>query len=234
MFFASSKKLGTKPHSRARLLGAGCGSCHGGGSDSRRGLRPVGCLPGGPAADGPDRGRPGKPPRRRPRARVRGESASRAVEGLRHPLVVAHPPGRPYRERLLKLAALAAERDGLAVDDGLAEAHAEALCEQRASDQWCHKTFVLDVEPPRGEEHLPAARWVFVDVARAHHRARFPEPVRGRDGVPRVGGRVFSRRAGREPRRRTLRGQALVEIGPGVGVAATALELFDYVRRPPR
>ena len=31
---------------------------------------------------------------------------------LRHPLVVAHPPGRPYRERLLKLAVIAAERDG--------------------------------------------------------------------------------------------------------------------------
>ena len=85
-----------------------------------------------------------------------GAKAQAALLRCPHPRRRA-PPGRPYRERLLKLAALAAERDGLAVDDGLAEAHAEALCEQRASDQWCHKTFVLDVEPPRDVGTSPAA-----------------------------------------------------------------------------
>ena len=157
---------------------------------------------------------------------------------LRHPLVVAHPPGRPYRERLLKLAALAAERDGLAVDDGLAEAHAEALCEQRTSDQWCHKTFVLDVHrppPPRDvgtssafsganpeSADPPAAMYSrhppFLITARVS-----PNLFEGGTGCHEWAAGFFLAELVVSHGAELFAGKRVAEIGPGVGVAATAL-----------
>ena len=152
---------------------------------------------------------------------------------LRHPLVVAHPPGRPYRERLLKLAALAAERDGLSrgrrTRGGARGGVVRAKGERPVVSQ--------DVRPGRrasSRRRNISRRECFVDVARAHHRARFPEPVRGRDGVPRVGGRVFSRRAGREPRRRTLRGQARRRDRAGGGRRRDDAAARLRARRSPR
>ena len=132
---------------------------------------------------------------------------------LRHPLVVAHPPGRPYRERLLKLAALAAERDGLAVDDGLAEAHAEALCEQRTSDQWCHKTFVLDVRQPS-----PA-----LITARVS-----PNLFEGGTGCHEWAAGFFLAELVVSHGAQLFANKRVAEIGPGVGVAATALAALTF------
>jgi len=151
---------------------------------------------------------------------------------LRHPLVVAHPPGRPYRERLLKLAALAAERDGLAVDDGLAEAHAEALCEPRTSDQWCHKTFVLDVDPTpprdvgtssrrRGANPDPPARAM---SSPALITARVsPNLFEGGTGCHEWAAGFFLAELVASHGAELFAGKRVAEIGPGVGVAATAL-----------
>ena len=150
---------------------------------------------------------------------------------LRHPLVVAHPPGRPYRERLLKLAALAAERDGLAVDDGLAEAHAEALCEPRTSDQWCHKTFVLDVDPTPPRDVGTSSR----------RRGANPDPPARAMSSPalitaRVSPNLFEGGTGCHEwaagfalaelvvsHARRFAGKRVVELGPGVGVASSTL-----------
>jgi len=152
---------------------------------------------------------------------------------LRHPLVVAHPPGRPYRERLLKLAALAAERDGLAVDDGLAEAHAEALCEQRTSDQWCHKTFVLDVgtssfsganpesaNPPAAmySRHPP-----FLITARVS-----PNLFEGGTGCHEWAAGFFLAELVVSHGAELFANKRVAEIGPGVGVAATALAALTF------
>jgi len=152
---------------------------------------------------------------------------------LRHPLVVAHPPGRPYRERLLKLAALAAERDGLAVDDGLAEAHAEALCEQRTSDQWCHKTFVLDVgtssfsganpesaDPPAAmySRHPP-----FLITARVS-----PNLFEGGTGCHEWAAGFFLAELVVSHGAELFANKRVAEIGPGVGVAATALAALTF------
>ena len=155
---------------------------------------------------------------------------------LRHPLVVAHPPGRPYRERLLKLAALAAERDGLVVDDGLAEAHAEALCEQRTSDQWCHKTFVLDVDPTPPRDRRD------VGTSSRHRGGANPDPPARAMSSPalitaRVSPNLFEGGTGchewaagfflaelvASHGAELFAGKRVAEIGPGVGVAATAL-----------
>ena len=163
---------------------------------------------------------------------------------LRHPVAVAHPPGRPYRERLLKLAALAAEHDGLVVDDALAEAHAEALCEPRAGDQWDHKTFVLDFRPrdvvsetsfaatdasalrdagstttPRvlvsPREHTPEAPLVI--TARTHSNL-----FEGSTGCHEwAAGFALAELVVSHPSR--FAGKRVVEIGPGVGVASSAL-----------
>ena len=130
---------------------------------------------------------------------------------LRH-LVVAHPrkavPRAPPEARRARRGARRARR-GRRTRGGARGGVVRAKGERPVVSQ--------DVRPGRRasatSEHLPPR--MFGGVARAHHRARFPEPVRGRDGVPRVGGRVFSRRAGREPRRRTLRGKRVVEIGRG-------------------
>ena len=136
---------------------------------------------------------------------------------LRHPLVVAHPPGRPYRERLLKLAALAAERDGLAVDDGLAEAHAEALCEQRTSDQWCHKTFVLDVRPRDAAREKTPSATPLVITARAHLNL-----FEGGTGCHEwAAGFALAELVVSHARR--FAGKRVVELGPGVGVASSTL-----------
>ena len=151
---------------------------------------------------------------------------------LRHPLVVAHPPGRPYRERLLKLAALAAERDGLAVDDGLAEAHAEALCEQRASDQWCHKTFVLDVEPPRDVGTSPAANVSSTSPALITARVS-PNLFAGGTGCHEWAAGFFLAELVASHGAELFAGKRVVEIGPGVGVAATTLAGLP-ARRSPR
>ena len=148
---------------------------------------------------------------------------------LRHPLVVAHPPGRPYRERLLKLAALAAERDGLAVDDGLAEAHAEALCEQRASDQWCHKTFVLDVEPPRDVGTSPAANVSSTSPALITARVS-PNLFEGGTGCHEWAAGFLLAELVASHGAELFAGKRVVEIGPGVGVAATTLAALT---RPP-
>lgn len=162
---------------------------------------------------------------------------------LRHPLVVAHPPGRPYRERLLKLAALAAERDGLAVDDGLAEAHAEALCEQRTSDQWCHKTFVLDVHrppPPRdvgtssafsGANPDPRCRDAAMFRSPALITARVsPNLFEGGTGCHEWAAGFFLAELIVSHGAELFAGKRVAEIGPGVGVAATALAALT---RPP-
>ena len=163
---------------------------------------------------------------------------------LRHPLVVAHPPGRPYRERLLKLAALAAERDGLAVDDGLAEAHAEALCEQRTSDQWCHKTFVLDVHrpppPPRdvgtsssfsGANPDPRCRDAAMFRSPALITARVsPNLFEGGTGCHEWAAGFFLAELVVSHGAELFAGKRVAEIGPGVGVAATALAALT---RPP-
>jgi hypothetical protein len=162
---------------------------------------------------------------------------------LRHPLVVAHPPGRPYRERLLKLAALAAERDGLVVDDGLAEAHAEALCEQRTSDQWCHKTFVLDVDPTPPRDRRD------VGTSSRHRGGANPDPPARAMSSPalitaRVSPNLFEGGTGchewaagfflaelvASHGAELFAGKRVAEIGPGVGVAATALAALT---RPP-
>ena len=164
---------------------------------------------------------------------------------LRHPLVVAHPPGRPYRERLLKLAALAAERDGLAVDDGLAEAHAEALCEQRTSDQWCHKTFVLDVHrpppPPRdvgtsssfsgANPGIPDPRLAamysrhppFLITARVS-----PNLFEGGTGCHEWAAGFFLAELIVSHGAELFANKRVAEIGPGVGVAATALAAMTF------
>lgn len=161
---------------------------------------------------------------------------------MRHPLVVAHPPGRPYRERLLKLAALAAERDGLAVDDGLAEAHAEALCEQRTSDQWCHKTFVLDVHrppPPRdvgtspfsGANPDPRCRDAAMFRSPALITARVsPNLFEGGTGCHEWAAGFFLAELVVSHGAELFAGKRVAEIGPGVGVAATALAALT---RPP-
>ncbi len=161
---------------------------------------------------------------------------------LRHPLVVAHPPGRPYRERLLKLAALAAERDGLAVDDGLAEAHAEALCEQRTSDQWCHKTFVLDVHrpppPPRdvgtsssfsGANPDPRCRDAAMFRSPALITARVsPNLFEGGTGCHEWAAGFFLAELIVSHGAELFAGKRVAEIGPGVGVAATALAALTF------
>ena len=134
---------------------------------------------------------------------------------LRHPVAIAHPPGRPYRERLLKLAALAAERDGLDVDDGLAEAHAEALCEPRTGDQWCHKTFILDcLVAPR--EETKKQQPVRITV-RTH-----PNLFEGGTGCHEwAAGFALAELVASHAER--FAKKRVVEIGPGVGVAAAAL-----------
>jgi len=152
---------------------------------------------------------------------------------LRHPLVVAHPPGRPYRERLLKLAALAAERDGLAVDDGLAEAHAEALCEQRTSDQWCHKTFVLDVGTSSfsganpDPANPPAAMYSryppFLITARVS-----PNLFEGGTGCHEWAAGFFLAELVVSHGAELFANKRVAEIGPGVGVAATALAALTF------
>lgn len=175
--------------------------------------------------------------------RVFGAKAQAALlRCLRHPLVVAHPPGRPYRERLLKLAALAAERDGLAVDDGLAEAHAEALCEQRTSDQWCHKTFVLDVHrppPPRdvgtspfsGANPDPRCRDAAMFRSPALITARVsPNLFEGGTGCHEWAAGFFLAELVVSHGAELFAGKRVAEIGPGVGVAATALAALT---RPP-
>lgn len=141
---------------------------------------------------------------------------------LRHPLVVAHPPGRPYRERLLKLAALAAERDGLAVDDGLAEAHAEALCEQRTSDQWCHKTFVLDVHrpPPPRDVGMSSPALITARVS--------PNLFEGGTGCHEWAAGFFLAELIVSHGAELFAGKRVAEIGPGVGVAATALAALTF------
>ena len=172
--------------------------------------------------------------------RVFGAKAQAALlRCLRHPLVVAHPPGRPYRERLLKLAALAAERDGLAVDDGLAEAHAEALCEPRTSDQWCHKTFVLDVDPTpprdvgtssrrRGANPDPPARAM---SSPALITARVsPNLFEGGTGCHEWAAGFYLAELVVSHGAELFAGKRVAEIGPGVGVAATALAALT---RPP-
>lgn len=175
--------------------------------------------------------------------RVFGAKAQAALlRCMRHPLVVAHPPGRPYRERLLKLAALAAERDGLAVDDGLAEAHAEALCEQRTSDQWCHKTFVLDVHrppPPRdvgtspfsGANPDPRCRDAAMFRSPALITARVsPNLFEGGTGCHEWAAGFFLAELVVSHGAELFAGKRVAEIGPGVGVAATALAALT---RPP-
>ena len=134
---------------------------------------------------------------------------------LRHPVAIAHPPGRPYRERLLKLAVIAAERDGLELDDGVAEAHAEALCEPRTGDQWCHKTFVLDVAP-REETTERKQRPVRITV-RTH-----PNLFEGGTGCHEwAAGFALAELVASHAER--FANKRVVEIGPGVGVAAIAL-----------
>ena len=134
---------------------------------------------------------------------------------LRHPVAIAHPPGRPYRERLLKLAVIAAERYGLELDDGVAEAHAEALCEPRTGDQWCHKTFVLDVAP-REESTERKQRPVRITV-RTH-----PNLFEGGTGCHEwAAGFALAELVASHAER--FANKRVVEIGPGVGVAAIAL-----------
>jgi hypothetical protein len=141
---------------------------------------------------------------------------------LRHPVAIAHPPGRPYRERLLKLAVIAAERDGLELDDGVAEAHAEALCEPRTGDQWCHKTFVLDVAP-REETTERKQRPVRITV-RTH-----PNLFEGGTGCHEwAAGFALAELVASHAER--FANKRVVEIGPGVGVAAIALA---KITRPP-
>ena len=141
---------------------------------------------------------------------------------LRHPVAIAHPPGRPYRERLLKLAVIAAERDGLELDDGVAEAHAEALCEPRTGDQWCHKTFVLDVAP-REETTERKQRPVRITV-RTH-----PNLFEGGTGCHEwAAGFALAELVASQTER--FANKRVVEIGPGVGVAAIALA---KITRPP-
>ena len=136
---------------------------------------------------------------------------------LRHPVAVAHPPGRPYRERLLKLAALAAERDGLVVDDALAEAHAEALCEPRSGDQWGHKTFVLDVRPRDAAREKTPSATPLVITARAHLNL-----FEGGTGCHEwAAGFALAELVVSHARR--FAGKRVVELGPGVGVASSTL-----------
>jgi hypothetical protein len=76
-----------------------------------------------------------------------------------HPVARRFPPGRAYRQRLLKAATLAAEADGCDVDDDLAEIHTELLLagsgggggggggaggggSGNGDDSWCYKTYV--------------------------------------------------------------------------------------------
>ena len=132
---------------------------------------------------------------------------------LRHPVAVAHPPGRPYRERLLKLAALAAERDGLVVDDALAE----ALCEPRSGDQWGHKTFVLDVRPRDAAREKTPSATPLVITARAHLNL-----FEGGTGCHEwAAGFALAELVVSHARR--FAGKRVVELGPGVGVASSTL-----------
>jgi predicted nicotinamide N-methyase len=169
---------------------------------------------------------------------------------LRHPITVEHPPGRPYRERLLKNAALAAERDGIVLHDGLAEAYAEALCEsantRAVDDLWCHKTFILDArvddrdgnpEDPYTIAKLPA------NLSGASGRA--PPPTRPLRITVRTHPNLFRGGTGCHEWAAGFRLAELVvsnpsffsnkkiaEIGSGVGVSALAL--CAALREPPR
>ena len=126
---------------------------------------------------------------------------------LEHPISVLHPPGRAYRARLLKAAALAAERSGDDLDDRLAEAHAATLVAPD-DDGWCHKTFAY------GPSHLTVS-------VRAH--VNLFEGGTGCHDWP--AGFYLAELAATHPR--IFAGRRVVELGAGTGITAVV------VARPP-
>ena len=137
-----------------------------------------------------------------------GAAAQRALVAiLEHPISVLHPPGRAYRARLLKAAALAAERSGDDLDDRLAEAHAATLVAPD-DDGWCHKTFAY------GPSHLAV-------TVRAH--VNLFEGGTGCHEWP--AGFYLAEIAATHPH--IFAGRRVVELGAGTGITAAV------VARPP-
>ena len=137
-----------------------------------------------------------------------GAAAQQALVAiLEHPISVLHPPGRAYRARLLKAAALAAERSGDDLDDRLAEAHAATLVAPD-DDGWCHKTFAY------GPSHLAI-------TVRAH--VNLFEGGTGCHEWP--AGFYLAEIAATHPH--IFAGRRVVELGAGTGITAAV------VARPP-
>jgi len=159
---------------------------------------------------------------------------------LAFPIAKKFPPGRPYRERLLKLAMLAAEKDGEEISDALAEAHIASVTESAATrledDQWCHnhKTFILDCprdcreanadgstsrsgdETQTTSHKNPATNAIQITI-KTH-----PNLFEGGTGCHEwASGFKLAELVASHPR--VFAGKVIAEIGSGVGVTAIAL-----------